>query len=97
MRDTSDVFVLTGTNIRNDLTVKMHPIKHIITHSNYTAASYLYDVALIKLQNPILLSRNIRKICLPDEILSQKQLMAFRYCVLAGMGQLTDGINYIQC
>ena len=82
-----------GTNLREDPEVKSLPVSQIITHSNYDATSNTYDVALIKLKNPILFSKSIRKVCLPDTGLSQENLMSFRRCAIAGMGQISNGTN----
>ena len=61
------------------------PIDKIIKHPNYDPYSFDYDVALIKLKNPIKFNSNVRPVCLPTT-----DFDAGTNCYITGWGDTTD-------
>uniref|UniRef100_T1J787 C3/C5 convertase n=1 Tax=Strigamia maritima TaxID=126957 RepID=T1J787_STRMM len=68
-------------------------IQSIISHPLYYSATVGYDIALIKIRNPLIFDYFIRPICLPpifEEIENQKQLYAPKeYATVIGWGYET--------
>ena len=95
LSNTSKIFVKVGTNVRDDPMVKRHPISQIIIHPNYVPKTLNSDAALIRLQNPILLTNSVRIICLPSKNWSLKKLKSFKYCVIMGLGLLGESIIFL--
>ncbi|XP_078373762.1 serine protease 1-like isoform X3 [Oculina patagonica] len=67
------------------------PIDKIIKHPDYDSYSFDYDVALVKLKNPIKFSINVRPVCLPTT-----DFAPGTNCYITGWGDTTEGGNESQ-
>lgn len=61
-------------------------------HPNFDPQTLENNIALIELNNSIRFTNTIKTICLPSNINSLKQMMAFRYCVVTGLGKIAEGL-----
>lgn len=97
--ETSNITIKIGTVTFNDANVKPLPISYFISHPGYNASETFKrdDVALIRLKSPITFTNLTRPICLPKEIMGEKKLMSFRYCVISGQGMTDKGFERIYC
>lgn len=86
--NTFTIKIKVGTNIKNDGKAKIHSVKTVIVHPDFKSKSLNNDIALIKLNSPLLYNNVTRPICLPESNLSVKKLMSYRYCVISGFGFL---------
>ena len=69
------------------------PIDQIIVHPNYhpPVTGNDYDVALIKLEEPITFNNDVRPVCLPT-----MNFPAGKNCYVTGWGDTTEGGNIAQ-
>ena len=69
------------------------PIDMIILHPDFdpVASGFDYDVALIKLKNPIKFNSNVRPVCLPTT-----DFAPGTNCYVTGWGDTTEGGNSSQ-
>ena len=75
--------VLKGENVStigDDVVVK---IKKIILHEKFNKATFDYDVALLRLEKPVTLSRLIRPTCIPK---NNNNYKPGAKCIVAGWG-----------
>ena len=74
-------------------TEQIIPIDKIIIHPNYNppATAFDYDVALIKLKEPITFNLNVRPVCLPT-----MDFPPGTNCYVTGWGYTTEGGNNAQ-
>ena len=81
-------------NLRTvDGTEQIIPIDKIIVHPNYDSPTtgFDYDVALIKLKEPINYNINVRPVCLPT-----MDFPPGTNCYVTGWGYTTEGGNFAQ-
>ncbi|XP_028408920.1 transmembrane protease serine 9-like [Dendronephthya gigantea] len=66
-------------------------IDKIITHEQYDSSNYDYDIALIKLRNPITYTERVKPICLPY---SGLDFSAGTNCYVTGWGKLDESGSF---
>uniref|UniRef100_A0A8C5DEK1 Coagulation factor VIIi n=1 Tax=Gouania willdenowi TaxID=441366 RepID=A0A8C5DEK1_GOUWI len=64
-----------------------------ISHENYTRATPDSDVALLRLERALNLSRDVIPVCLPTKDFSEHELLKARYHQVSGWGARTNGGN----
>ena len=86
----SYLYVKVGSVILNDSQEKKIYVSFIINHPEYSSKSFYEenDIALIRLESPIVFTQYIRPICLPQGILDDTKLMSYRHCVMTGFGHV---------
>ena len=62
-------------------------IEKIILHENYNSETYDYDIALVKLNNPVHFSTRVRPVCLPHEGMD---FATGTNCYVTGWGKLQE-------
>lgn len=89
IKNTLEIYLVMGTNVRNDPSVKKLAVSQLIPHPGYRDDLYEYHIALIQTTDLIEFSYYTRPICLPNYKMNFK-LLPFRYCVLNGMGNISE-------
>ncbi|KAK1170015.1 coagulation factor VII-like, partial [Acipenser oxyrinchus oxyrinchus] len=67
------------------------PVAEMIIHKKYVAVSADNDIALLRLEKPIIYSDYAVPICLPEKWLAVHELAAIRYSTVSGWGKLSEG------
>ncbi|XP_041127761.1 coagulation factor VII-like [Polyodon spathula] len=66
-------------------------VVEMIIHKEYAAQSADNDIALLRLEKPIIYNDYAVPICLPEKQLAVHELAAIRYSTVSGWGKLSDG------
>ncbi|MGH0166921.1 UNVERIFIED_CONTAM: hypothetical protein FKN15_051734, partial [Acipenser sinensis] len=67
------------------------PVAEMIIHKEYVAISADNDIALLRLEKPIIYSDYAIPICLPEKWLAVYTLATIRYSTVSGWGKLSEG------
>ena len=62
---TFEVFLLVIS--RKEYTEQEFQIDELIIHPNHTSKYSMYNIALLKLRQPVIINRKVKIICLPDD------------------------------
>nr|XP_015219956.1 PREDICTED: coagulation factor VII [Lepisosteus oculatus] len=65
-------------------------VAKVIMHKKYRVQNTDNDIALLKLQEPIVYSAYAVPICLPQKELSERDLAAIRFSTVSGWGQMSE-------
>lgn len=68
--------------------IEQRSLKRIISHPDYNAMTYDYDIALLELSKPLEFTNTIQPICLPD---SSHMFPAGMSCWVTGWGTMREG------
>ncbi|XP_066562407.1 coagulation factor VII isoform X1 [Amia ocellicauda] len=77
----------TELNEGTEQTIK---VVQIIIHEKYVPLTADNDIALLKLQQPIVYSTYVVPICLPEQMFSERELTAIRYSTVSGWGKRSE-------
>ncbi|KAJ8283090.1 hypothetical protein COCON_G00056090 [Conger conger] len=94
-RDSTGMIVVAGdSDLRGQGgTGQRVPVAEAMAHERYDAVSGDSDLALLRLRRPLVFSRLVAPVCLPELQFSQRELSAVRFSTLSGWGGATAGGN----
>ncbi|KAM9321314.1 coagulation factor X [Gastrophryne carolinensis] len=73
-----------------DGTESTHKVEKIIIHPKFVKATYDFDIAIVKLREPLNYTDNIIAACLPDPDFADQVLMKERQAMVSGFGRLHE-------
>ncbi|KAM6150251.1 transmembrane protease serine 11G-like [Erethizon dorsatum] len=86
-----------GTTLRSPLIRRK--VQAIITHENYAAHKHEDDIAVVKLSTPVLFSKNVHRVCLPDatfEVLPKSKVFVTGWGALKASGPFPNTLRQVE-
>ncbi|XP_010358381.2 coagulation factor VII isoform X6 [Rhinopithecus roxellana] len=65
-------------------------VAQVIIPSTYVPGTTNHDIALLRLQRPVVLTDHVVPLCLPERTFSERTLAFVRFSLVSGWGQLLD-------
>ncbi|XP_011745814.2 LOW QUALITY PROTEIN: coagulation factor VII [Macaca nemestrina] len=65
-------------------------VAQVIIPSTYVLGATNHDIALLRLQQPVVLTDHVVPLCLPERTFSERTLAFVRFSLVSGWGQLLD-------
>ncbi|XP_033033067.1 coagulation factor VII isoform X1 [Trachypithecus francoisi] len=65
-------------------------VAQVIIPSTYVLGTTNHDIALLRLQRPVVLTDHVVPLCLPERTFSERTLAFVRFSLVSGWGQLLD-------
>ncbi|XP_044284610.1 coagulation factor X isoform X1 [Varanus komodoensis] len=102
----SQIYVLTAAHCINQTTIKvlvgevntamrksgtLHSVDKVYVHHKFVPETYDFDIALIKLREPIQFTENVIPACLPTADFANHVLMKQNHAIVSGFGRIVEG------
>lgn len=74
---------------------RVHRLSHIILHPNYISSSFINDIVMLRMAEPVEFSVYIRPICMPTATATQESIDRKQACTVVGWGQVDEEGDYL--
>ncbi|XP_062982220.1 coagulation factor X [Elgaria multicarinata webbii] len=91
MNQTKFLQVTVGERDTKARTGTVHAVDRVYVHHKFVLKTYDYDIALIKLRDPIQFSENVIPACLPTPDFANQILMNEKQAIVSGFGRIVEG------
>ncbi|KAM4704392.1 LOW QUALITY PROTEIN: complement C1r subcomponent-like [Rhinophrynus dorsalis] len=102
VNDLSKVHVFLGdVEVEKQIGLGNHPVEELYLHPDYNSRNHDNDIALIRLQYPVVMNQNVAPICLPDPKNENFVYQANRIGYVSGYGitehhSISNSLRYVK-